>query len=191
MPKGKRGKPIKVDASVFFSNSKAQLATAPKQRDEHDDGSSRFPDRNRNKNQELSGGFGEARGDGDDNWRGNKVQQPPRDDRSRPSRDINPDEANDWRGGVRAQPLQQRRRGDQYDDRDRDPNVPAAGRADMEDSWGRGTAKQPAFEFRGGPTRGDEGGPMQGRADAEELWGRGTQKVSLTNNFQKKIKGEM
>jgi hypothetical protein len=32
---------------------------------------------------------------------------------------------------------------------------------------------------------------MQGRADAEELWGRGTQKVSLTNNFQKKIKGEM
>jgi hypothetical protein len=61
----------------------------------------------------------------------------------------------------------------------------------MEDSWGRWTAKQPAFEYRGGPTRGDEGGPMQGRADAEELWGRGTQKVSLTNNFQKKIKGEM
>ena len=183
MPKNKRGKPMKMDAAFLFGGGdKERLARAPAQRDDDDDGLSRFPDRKGgDRDDQQSGGFGEARGDGDDNWRGGRVQQPARDDRNRPSNNNDGDGDDDWRGGGRAQPQSRDDRDrDRDGDRDRDPNAPQVGRSDQEESWGRGTAKQPSFEFRDGGER-DPNGPM--RSDTDESWGRGTAKVSCVGSW--------
>jgi hypothetical protein len=183
MPKNKRGKPMKMDAAFLFGGGdKERLARAPAQRDDDDDGLSRFPDRKGgDRDDQQSGGFGEARGDGDDNWRGGRVKQPARDDRNRPSNYNDGDGDNDWRGGGRAQPqFRDDRDRDRDGDRDRDPNAPQVGRSDQEESWGRGTAKQPSFEFRDGGER-DPNGPM--RSDTDEAWGRGTAKVSCVGSL--------
>ena len=197
MPKKEKNKGQKLDAAMFFGGDDKQLAKAPAQRDDGDDGLSRFPDRDKRRGddrQQSSRDDGdEGRADGDDNWfRGPRQQQPGRDDRFRPSRDGNPDE--DWsRGGNGGS-----QRGGRDDFEDQDPNAPQAGRADAASSWERGTAKQPTLEFRegGAESRSDESSwgrgtakqpsfefqennPREdgvGRSDAESSWGRGTAK---------------
>ena len=103
MPK-KKVKAKKIDASVFFQDQRALVASRPAERDPDDDGQSRFPDRPGGRDE--GGGFGASRGDEDSNWRGSRVQQPlSESELARPSRNGgNPDEDSAWRSGGRAQP---------------------------------------------------------------------------------------